>query len=250
MGLLPTQITHAKNNMADLSVLIYGPAKIGKSTFCSKADHAIFLSTEPGLNSLDCYQAPIQNWEDLLAVCGELADGKHSFKTMIIDTVDNAYKFCIDYICRKFKIDHESDLGYGKGYALINNEFMRVLNKLAFMPYGLYLVSHSQEKEMETKLGAKYNVTVPTIPDKARRIVLGLVDMILFCDIETKKNPDGTTETRRVIRSTPSIHYMAGDRTGRLPDVLDLDYDKFLARFNNTDPKTAGKHEHENGGNN
>jgi hypothetical protein len=40
--------------------------------------------------------------------------------------VDNAYKMCSDYVCKKFKIEHESDLGYGKGYALINNEFQRV----------------------------------------------------------------------------------------------------------------------------
>ena len=38
---------------------------------------------------------------------------------------DQAYRLCTDYVCAKFKIDHESDLGYGKGYALVNNEFIR-----------------------------------------------------------------------------------------------------------------------------
>ena len=60
---------------------------------------------------------------------------------------------CSDYVCAKFKIEHESDLGYGKGWALINNEFYRVLTKLAFLPYRLFLVSHVQEKEIETRTG-------------------------------------------------------------------------------------------------
>ncbi len=71
------------------------------------------------------------------------------FRTIIIDTIDNAYKFCTDHIVKKYKIEHESDLGYGKGYALVNNEFQRVLTKLAFLPYGLFLISHAKEIEVD-----------------------------------------------------------------------------------------------------
>jgi len=186
------------------------------------ADRALFLSTEPGLNSLEVFQVPIRSWDELLAACGEIAEGNHEFKTVILDTVDNAYRMCAEHVCRKFKIEHESDLGYGKGFALVNNEFQRVLNKLAFMPCGLYLISHSQDVEIETRTG-KYNKTVPTLPEKARKIVLGLVDMVLYCDIETASGPDGKTAVRRVMRTKPSLNYEAGDRTGRLPEVIELD---------------------------
>lgn len=64
MPLLPTAKTQPKPNLADLTVLVYGQTKIGKSTLCSNADNALFLATEPGLNALDVYQAPIQTWED------------------------------------------------------------------------------------------------------------------------------------------------------------------------------------------
>ena len=224
--LLPTQKTPPKPNLADLTVLVYGATKIGKSTWCSHADNAIFLSTEPGLNSLEVFQVPIRSWDELLAACGEIAEGKHEFKTVILDTVDNAYRMCAEHVCRKFKIEHESDLGYGKGFALVNNEFQRVLNKLAFMPCGLYLISHSQEVEIETRTG-KYNKTVPTLPEKARKIVLGLVDMVLYCDIETAAGTEGKMVARRVMRTKPSLNYEAGDRTGRLPEIIDLDYTKF-----------------------
>ena len=150
---------------------------------CSKAENALFLATEPGLNALDVYQMPIQSWDDLLNACAEIGEGKHPFKTVIIDTIDNAYKFCTEYILKKFKVEHESDLGYGKGYALVNNEFQRVLTKLAFLPYGLFLISHAKEMEVDSRTG-KYMRVVPTLPDKARKIVLGMADMVLFCDLE------------------------------------------------------------------
>ncbi len=229
--MLPTTKTPPKNALSDLTVLVWGGQKIGKSTFCSNAESALFLATEAGLNSIEAFQAPIATWEEFLQACAEIAEGKHSFNTVIIDTVDNAYRICAQYICAKHKIEHESDLGYGKGWSLINSEFYRVLNKLAMLPYGLFMVSHAQEKEIESRTG-KYTKMVPTLPDKARKIVLGMVDMILYCDLEVTKNPDGTFAQRRVIRTRPSLYYEAGDRTGRLPEVIDLDFKKFLEAFN------------------
>jgi hypothetical protein len=166
-----------------------------------------------------------------LNACAEISEGNHPFKTVIIDTIDNAYKFCTDFVLKKFKIEHESDLGYGKGYALINNEFQRVLTKLAFLPCGLFLISHAKEMEMDSRTG-KYTRVVPTLPDKARKIVLGMADMVLFCDLDVQPGADGEPSVRRVIRTKPSLYYEAGDRTGRLPETLDLDFSSFLAAFN------------------
>lgn len=228
--ILPTDKTPPKPDLADHTVLIYGPSKIGKSTFCSQAEGAVFLATEPGLNALDVYQVEVDSWSKLLSAAAEIERGEHPFKVIVLDTVDNAYRLCSDYCCQKSGIDHESDLGYGKGYALVNNEFLRVLTKLAFMPFGLTLVSHSTDKEIQTRTGP-ITRTVPTLPEKARQIVLGLVDLVLFCDLETYQDADGNLNHRRVIRTKPSPSFDAGDRTGRLPETIDLDYGKFVAAF-------------------
>ena len=228
--MLPKTKTPPKPDLADLTVLVYGQTKIGKSTFCSQSDHALFLATEPGLNALDVYQVPVQSWEELSAACKEMEEGQHPFKTVVIDTIDNAYKFCTDYMVKKCKIEHESDLGYGKGYALINNEFQRLLTKLAFLPYGLFLISHAKEVEIDNR-DEKYTRIVPTLPDKARKIVLGMVDMVLYCSLEAIETEGNEKQFKRVIRTKPSLFYEAGDRTGRLPDKLDLDFGKFFDSF-------------------
>lgn len=228
--MLPTTKTPPKDTLSDHTILVYGPSKIGKSTWCAQAEGALFLATEAGLNNLDVFQVPIGSWEDFLNACKEVAEGKHNFKTIIVDTIDNAYRMCAEYICQKFKIEHESDLGYGKGYALVNNEFYRVLNKLALLPYGLYLISHSQERELETRTG-KLTRIVPTLPEKARKIVIGMVDVILFCDLELVTGADGKPAQKRVLRTKPNVNYEAGDRTGRLPEAIDLDFSKFIEAF-------------------
>ena len=72
MSILPTAKTQPKPDLADLTVLVYGQTKIGKSTFCAQSEGALFLATEPGLNALDVYQVPVQSWDDLLNACAEL----------------------------------------------------------------------------------------------------------------------------------------------------------------------------------
>lgn len=227
---LPTTRTPPITDPARFRVLLYGASKIGKSTFCSHFPGALFLATEAGLGCLDVFQSSIRNWDELLAACSEIAEGKHSYKTIVVDTVDNAFRFCSEWVCKRNKVDHESDLGYGKGFSFIRNEFFRFLTKLSQLPYGLILVSHSVDREFETRTG-KRTKTVPTLPDKAAEIALGLVDLILYADIETKKAADGTIATRRVIRTKPALEYEAGDRTGKLPEVLPLEYAEFLKAY-------------------
>ncbi len=227
---LPANKTPPRANLSDLTALIYGPSKIGKSTWCSHAEGALFLATEPGLNALEVHQMPVHSWDELLAACNAIGAGDHPFKTIVLDTVDNAYRMCADHICSKYKVEHESDLAYGKGYALVNNEFHRVLTRLAFLPFGLLLVSHSHDRDLDTRTGRRTR-TIPTLPDKARKIVLGLVDLILFCDLDVTRDAKGKPATRRVMRTKPNAAYEAGDRTGRLPEIIDLDYAAFIKEF-------------------
>ena len=237
--MLPTEKTPARMSLSDLTVLVHGPAKIGKSTLCSRAEKALFIATEAGLNALEVYQVPVTSWNEFLAACGDVAGGEHGFKTIVVDTLDNAYLMCQEHICVKHKIEHPADLAYGKGFSLVNNEFYRVLNKLSLLSYGLFLVCHSQEKEIETRTGKRTRI-VPTLPDKARRMVLGMVDVILYCDVDTVVNADGkTTSERRIMRTKPTEAYEAGDRTGRLPDVIELDYAKFAEAFERAKPSAS-----------
>jgi len=227
---LPTQKTPPKTSMSDIAMLVYGRPKIGKSTFASQSPNAIFLATEAGLNALDVYQMPISNWEEFLEACSLIAKGNHEFKTVVIDTLDNLYRYCADYVCKKLGVGHESEAAHGKAYGVIKNELIRVLSKLALLPYGLILISHSQDKEMQTRTGSVVR-TVPTIPESFRQVVIGLVDLILYCDVEAVEDEEGKRHQVRVAKTKPNAAYDAGDRFNRLPEVMRLSYSDFEKAF-------------------
>jgi hypothetical protein len=232
---LPTERTPPKTSIADLSVLLYGRPKIGKSTFCAGAEGALFLATEPGLNHLEVFQIPIRAWDELLEA-GKALASKSGFRTVIIDTVDRAYRLCAEHVCRRLNIQHESDAEFGKGFSMVNAEFHRALNRFAQLESGLFLLSHCQDIELERD-GKKTDRTVPTLPGKAREIVLGLVDVIAFADIETRRDGNGKATHKRVLRTKPNARYEAGDRTGRLPEMIDLEYAAFASAFAGPDER-------------
>ena len=238
MNLLPTEKSKPKGSLAEFTLFIYGPPKVGKTTFASGFPDAVFLATESGHNALSIFKSDIDNWEKFLGACRELAEGKHGFRNIIIDTIDNLYHLCRAYVCEKHKIEHEADMPYGKGYALIMNEFTRVLTKLSMLPYGLVLVSHSMVQEIQTRTGTIHKI-VPSMPEKPRKLILGMADLILFFDQEIVRGEDSQQSIHRVIRTQPSPNYEAGDRTGRLPEVLDLDYEAFVRAFNRTAASNA-----------
>ena len=235
---LPKERTKLSTNLSKKTTLIYGPPKIGKSTFASRFPGALFLECEPGLSELEVYKIPTYSWEDFLAACSLVAAGDHQFKTLVIDTADNAFKMCSDFICAKHGVEYEGDLSHGKGWAFVKNEWHRVLTRLASLPLGLIIISHALDKRIETRTG-EYTKTQPSLPDRARGVVLGLVDMILFCDSIARKAEDGSFVIERVIHTKPHPTYEAGDRTGRLPATLPLDFDALAGCFSSDQTTTS-----------
>jgi hypothetical protein len=224
---LPTEKSLPKTNLADYTICLYGEPKIGKSTFASEFDSPLFLATEAGLNSLSTHNVPIASWEDFLEACKLIATTKHEFKTVVIDTVDNLAVFCSDYICKKNGITHESDMGFGKGWKLVKNEFLRTLTKLSLLPYGLVLVSHAKTEEVKTRTSV-INKSIPTLSSSFREVVLGMSDLILYAHtVQHTNKAENKVEEIRVLRTKSAETYEAGDRTGRLPDTLQFDYQSF-----------------------
>ena len=222
---LPTEKSKKIIDLNKQVVLVYGRAKIGKSTLSSNFPNPLFLATESGLNYLEVSKVNCNNWKIFLQACQDIAAGNHKYETIVIDTIDNLVMYCSDYICEENGINHPSELPMGKGWYFVTNELRRVLNKLASLPYGLVMVSHSVQEEIETKT-KKFSRYTISIGGKNKNTFLNMADMILFVD--SKIGVDG--EEERFIRTKPSIYYESGDRSGLLPEEVPLSY-KELAKY-------------------
>jgi hypothetical protein len=240
MSLIPTLKTPPITLLSNQRILFYGREKIGKSTFWAQAEGALFLDMEGGLNSLCVARVPSSKYEETLAALAEFTTVDHGYKTLVVDGVEALVKQCSEFVLKKYNVDHESDLPYGKGHTLVGNEVGRVLRKLALSRYGLVLIAHQKAFEIETRTG-KYTRVGPSLPEKIQNLILAFVDLILYCDLEYDRTDSEEPQIRRVIRTKPSPYYEAGDRTGRLPETLPLDYSAFLHAFNGGAARPATK---------
>jgi len=220
MSLLPTTLSSRVYDLDKQIILIYGRPKIGKSTLCSKFDKALFIATEPGLNHLEVYKKPVTSWEEFMEVCKEIGQNQHDFKTIIIDTIDNLIALLQTYMEKTLEVDYIGDIPHGKGWSLITKELARVLNKMSMLPYGLVLVSHAKQEEIETKT-KKYNRYTIDIGGKNQGTILKLMDIILFMDSEMKGG-----EEVGVVRTKPSLYWEAGDKSKLLPESIEFPPDK------------------------
>jgi hypothetical protein len=222
---LPKAATKPKTNFNEYTTLIYGAPKAGKSTLASQFDSPLFIATEAGLNALETYNVAVDNWETFIVTCAEIAKGDHQFKTIVIDTIDNLFKHCSSYICKKQNIQHESELDWGKGWKLVKDEFFRAIIKLSLLKYGLVLVSHAEATEIKTRTGT-ITKWVPTMSKQAKEVILPMCDFIFFATIE--QTPEGI---KRMLKTKPSENWEGGDRTGTFPAEIEMNYKAIEENF-------------------
>lgn len=94
-------------------VLLYGTHGIGKSTFGSQADRAVFIQTEDGLGEIDCARFPLaSSYRDAMTAIEELYSSEHDFATVVIDSVDWLERLIWADVCRERQVDSIEDIGY------------------------------------------------------------------------------------------------------------------------------------------
>ena len=222
------------------NTLVYGIAKAGKSTFVTRITEnykALWFTTEPGHKELEILKWQTDkgedptNWEHFRLCVKELTE-QNEIKCLIVDTADNLFSWCEKYVNKKHNLEHSSDAGYGKGYSLVKDEFHTVINYLTQKNFGVFFISHShtQDKELVNK---KITYTDSTLPNTAKKVVHALVDHILYVYVDI----DG----KRYIRTKGTETVNAGDRSGRLPDVMPLDHEIFLNEINKNQNQQGDK---------
>lgn len=215
--MLPTEKSKPTHTLKNKLFFIHGAPKAGKTTFASTFPNAIFAATEPGHNFVSVYKVDVSKWEEFTEMVKELIkgkqDGSHNYDTLIIDTVDNLYMACERYVRRREGIKHESELGFGKGYHMVRDEFKPYINLLGVKGFGIVFLSHSQERDIETKT-QKITRIDATLGNTAKKFVSGLCDFIFYVHQDEEEN--------RWLITKGSEALNAGDRSGVLPKAIPL----------------------------
>lgn len=173
---LPTNKSVPKTEIGDFIVLLFGEKKIGKTMLSAQFPNAFHMMFEPGGKALEIYQSEFTDWATFKKAVTKLRSDKR-FDTIVIDTIDLAFRSAEKYACDKLAIDDPADEEWGKGWRAIRKEFERQIHRLISAGKGVIFISHAMEREIKTRRGSSSHRVVSTMPRQAAEIIEGLVDI-------------------------------------------------------------------------
>lgn len=164
-----------------------------------------------------------RDWNELIEAVKLLCTTEHNFKTIVIDTIDNAFEFCALHVLKARGLEHETDEAYGKGFGMVKREFSKVINFVANSGFGLVFISHEKSSQREER-GVKREYIDSSLSNQARVFINGLVDFIFYCSMDDDGN--------RLMRTKASLNINAKDRSGILPEVMPMSFDLLVEHLN------------------
>ena len=118
-------------------------------------------------------------WQVFKETVAELEKKENTFKTIVVELVEDLYEHCRVYCYDKLHIEHESDNSF-KAWDYVRNEFLNVMKRLMNLEYdNIVLESHEDStKDITKKTGDKITTIKPNIGDKIALKLAGMVDVV------------------------------------------------------------------------
>ena len=227
-----------------LKVVVYGPEGIGKSTLAAHFPRPVFIDTEGSTRHMDVSRTDKpSSWTMLMEQVQYVRSDPGVCSTLVIDTADWAEQLCIASICADKKLSGIEDMGYGKGYVYLAEEFGRLLNLLEeIVGRGVHVVltAHAMMRKFEQpdEMGA-YDRWELKLQKKTSALVKEWSDLLLFANYQPmsvatdeKGKKFKAQGGRRVIYTSHHPCWDAKNRLG-LPEELPLDFSA-LAQYIST----------------
>lgn len=215
-------------------IWLYGSPFSGKTTFANKFPDPLILNTDGNIKFVDAPFIPIKDqvevvgrmtkrtmgWEVFKDVIAELEKKDNSFKTIIVDLLEDTYEQCRLYMYDQMGITHESDDSF-RAWDKVRTEFLSTLKRLMALDYeNIILISHEDTtKDITKKGGDKVTAIKPNIQEKTANKVAGMVDIV------ARIIADG--EIRTLSFKTNEVIF-GGGRLLTKTDEIPLDYEAFL----------------------
>lgn len=233
-----------------LKVVIYGPEGIGKSTLAARFPRPVFIDTEGSTRHMDVSRTETPtSWAMLLEQVEHIRSDPGVCSTLVIDTADWAEQLCISKICADKKLTGIEDMGYGKGYVYLAEEFGRLLNileEIVSKGVNVVLTAHAMMRKFEQpdEMGA-YDRWELKLQKKTSALVKEWSDLLLFANYKTmavatddKGKKFKAQGGRRVMYTSHHPCWDAKNRLG-IPEELPLDFSALAQYINAQAPSAA-----------
>jgi hypothetical protein len=222
-------------------VVLYGVESVGKTTLAAKFPSPVLIDVEGGSAHLDVPRLEVSNWTEVAGAIGELGNGGHDFKTVVIDSMDWAEKLAVEDMLATAKKDSLEDFGYGKGYTMAAERMARFLGSLdRLIEHGLNvcLIAHAKVARHEPPDGMQaYDRFELKMTRQTSPLVKEWADSLLFANFKTRViesesgKAKGIGGKERVIYTQRSAAYDAKCRMPGIAEELPMTWDAVKPLF-------------------
>ena len=226
-------------------VLLYGPHGIGKGTWASQAQDAIFLDIEGGLDNIDCNRTErLGTIQQVDAVLNELLNEEHSFKTLVVDTIDWLEQLMHRKIAQDDNVKSVAEIGYGKGYARAIPMWQWIISQMEQLRtrkgMTIILLGHAKIERYESPESESYDRYSPDLHKSSCSMIQEWCDEVLFANFRVYTKKQNETYRKRTvavggkerfIRTSESAACLAKNRLN-LPEELPMEWSAFQTAVN------------------
>ena len=219
-------------------LILFGATKVGKTTQIVEFQNwlknnkpnmtSIILDTEKGTSPIK-QKKRATHLTSLTDLKQYIAHGKkNKVDFLILDTLDVVVEWVDKLVCETHDVESIGDLAFGKGYGLVREKVMNVINHLKDCCEHLILIGHRKKTLIGTD-SVEVNVSSLDLSGKLKNVVCADADAIGYMF----RGDEGQLQVS--FKASDDIE--AGSRFEHLVDIFDFDWSKIFVNIeeNNTD---------------
>lgn len=208
-------------------IIIYGVAGIGKTTMLSQAPSPILIQTEDGVGVIDVPRFPLaKSFDDVMDAIGVLANSKHNYKTVCLDSLDWMEPLVWEKTVRENPTTNKSggaasgieSYGYGKGYAMALDTWREYIDGVNYLrnERGMMVIQTAHSKitrfeSPESDAYDKYELKLQNSPKtSASALIQEHNDIVLFANYKvsvTDAEKKGDQKRKRAVGTGSRMLY-------------------------------------------
>jgi hypothetical protein len=218
-----------QENLPHLNLMVYGDSGVGKTllagtaAFVPELSPVLFVDVEGGTLTLNQFDSTVDidvirvdKWVNLQKVYDDLYNGKHPYKTVVIDSLTEMQKLAMnDLLGAGSKIDPASSMPEYKDWNINTEQMRRLVRAFRDLPINTFfscLAMDQQDPRRESVFIKK-----PALTKKLANEIPAFFDIVFYMYVkEMREGPN-----KRLMQTDKSDRVVAKCRVQGVPTILE-----------------------------